>query len=333
MRFPVLITTDVHLVESPAAEYRWELFPWINQQIKEHGVKSVRILGDITDAKDNHSAALVNRVVAGIKSIECDDVKVLAGNHDWLKQGEEFFRFLNHIPGVEFITKPTEEQAYGKEALNCLYLPYSKNPSRDWANFDFSHYDYVFIHQTISGAIASNGEAMDGEPLPDLSAAGRVYSGDIHVPQRIKGVTYIGSPYHVHFGDDFKPRVLLLGRRGDETWLHMPSPRRVVVKVRHLRELRRVELQPGDQVKLRMVLKEEDKHSWARLKREAVTILEERGVVVHGTELSLDREAARWNPDELASTAYTPEELVKRYVETEELGGDAFEIAMEVISS
>lgn len=333
MRFPALITTDIHLTESQTTDYRWSLFPWINEQIHKYGVKAVRILGDITDAKDNHSAALVNRVVASVKSIECGDVKLLAGNHDWLKKGEEFFRFLNHIPGVEFMTKPTEEIAYGKQSLNCLYLPYSKNPAKEWADFDFSHYDFLFIHQTISGAIASNGEAMEGEALPDLSQAGQVYSGDIHVPQTIKGVTYIGSPYHVHFGDDFQPRVLLLEGPGRERWLHMPSPRRVVLKVRSLREIRKAELDPGDQVKLRLVLREEEKHSWSRLKREAVAILEDRGVLVHGTELALDRELVRWEEGATVATAYSNEELVRRYVESEDLGGAAFDIGMEIIES
>lgn len=332
MRYPCLITTDIHLTDHPSTEYRWKLFPWINKMIEEHGVKSVAILGDITDAKDNHSASLVNRVVSSIKSIQCPDITILAGNHDWLRKGEEFFRFLNHLEGVRFITKPTEiEVDQFKELI--LALPYSKTPGAEWSGWDMSHYDYVFLHQTIRGAIASNGQRMDGEGVPEMNPRIRCYSGDIHVPQTIGNLTYIGSPYHVHFGDNFEPRVLMLKRHGEERWLRMPSPRRIVLKVGSLQELRRADLDEGDQIKLRMELSEADKHAWSRLKREAVAILEDRGVIVHGAELLVQKSNRRVILGaEDARASYSPEELVYRFAEAEELGGDAYEAAMEVIS-
>lgn len=331
MRYPCLITTDIHLTDHPSTEYRWQLFPWINKMIEEHGIRSVAILGDVTDAKDNHSASLVNRVVSGIKSINCKDITILAGNHDWLRKGEEFFRFLNHLEGVRFITRPTEIEVDQFSELT-LWLPYSKTPGAEWSGWDMSHYDYVFLHQTIRGAIASNGQRMDGEGVPEMNPRICCYSGDIHVPQTIGNLTYIGSPYHVHFGDDFEPRVLLLRRQGKVEWLRMPSPRRVVVKAESLSDLRRVKINEGDQVKLRMTLSEGDKHAWSRLKREAVALLEDRGAIVHGAELMVQKSNRRiLIGAEADRIAYSPEELVYRFVTAEELGGDAFDAAMEVI--
>ena len=332
MKYPCLILTDIHLVDSPSTLYRWELFPWLNEQIKRHGVRSLRILGDITDAKDNHPASLVNRIVSSIRALQCDDIKILAGNHDWLLKGEEFFRFLNHIPGVQFMTSMTEDPtvAYGEMSL---FLPYTKTPAADWKDIDFAHYDYVFMHQTIKGARASNGQVMDGEALPQMPVRRKVYSGDIHVPQDIGGVTYIGSPYHVHFGDNFEPRVLLLERGGKETWLRMPSPRRVVLKVSSLKELERADLDPGDQVKLRMTLSAADKHAWSRIKREAVQMLDEREVVVHGVELLVDKAGELESAGAAVRATLSPPELLKRFVEHEELGADAYDAGMDVLES
>lgn len=289
------------------------------------------MLGDITDAKDNHPASLVNRIVSNIQALRCDDIKILPGNHDWLLKGNEFFRFLNYLPNVEFFTRPTEDHtvAYGEQ---CIFLPYTKTPAADWKDIDFGHYDYAFMHQTIKGARASNGQLMEGEDVPPMPVIRKVYSGDIHVPQDIGNTTYIGSPYHVHFGDNFAPRVLILERGGKERWIQMPSPRRIVLKAATLRELERADLDEGDQVKLRMTLSAADKHAWSRIKREAVAILEERGVIVHGVELLVDKNE---DPIErmLAHRTLSPSELVTQFVEREELGGDAYDAAMDIIES
>lgn len=333
MKYPCLITTDIHLTDHPATEYRWELFPWINEQIKRLGIRSVRILGDITDAKDNHSASLVNRVVSSIQAIHSDDVLILAGNHDWLLRGQEFFRFLDFLPNVRFVTRPLEDQSMAFRD-NIIYLPFTKTPAADWVDIDWGHYDYAFMHQTVGGAKASNGQIMDGEGVPTMGVRKRVYSGDIHVPQTLGNVTYIGSPYHVHFGDDFTPRVLVLDQGGRETWLQMPSPRRVVLRSPSLAHLRRQELDDGDQVKLRMVLAPSEKHSWARIKREATAILEDKGVLVHGVELEVDKETQGVERSEPGATAaLTPEEMLLRYVQREELGPDAYDAGMDVLEA
>ena len=333
MKYPCLVTTDLHLVDSPTTSYRWDLFPWINQQVVKYGVRSIRILGDITDAKDNHPASLVNRLVGSLQALHTDDLMILAGNHDWLLRGQEFFRFLNFLPGVRFITQPTEDAtvAYGD---SIIMLPFTKTPAKDWADIDWGHYDYAFMHQTVAGARASNGQVMEGEGVPPMGVRKRVYSGDIHVPQTIKGVTYIGSPYHVHFGDDFSPRVLLLDAGGKETWLQMPSPRRVVINVASLAELRRMELDEGDQVKLRMTLTLEEKHAWSRIKREAVAILEDKGAIVQGTELRLDKTTQGVDRDAARHHAtLTPADLVMRYVQRDELGGAVYDAGMDVLEA
>lgn len=329
MQYPALIVTDLHLTDDPSTEYRWGLFPWLNEQIKEHRVRSLLVLGDVTDAKDAHRSALVNRVVSAFSSLKIDDITILAGNHDWLKQGEEFFRFLNLLPNIKFITKPYED--FTKGGPLAYFLPYSKNPCKDWSGMDFSHYDLLFMHQTIKGAVASNGQEMDGEELPDFSGP-RVYSGDIHVPQTLGGLTYVGSPYHVHFGDNFKPRAILLDRSGVEHDLHFETIKRVVIKVGSLQELRRKRLRAGDQVKLRVELSEAEKHQWHRIRREAVEYLEESQVSVHGVELIVARANKRVEVGGRQGRALlSPQELITRFVDREELGANILDAALDIM--
>lgn len=310
------------------------MFPWLAKMIKEHRVKTLLILGDLTDAKDNHSAELVNQVVSSINSLPITDIRILTGNHDWLRKGHEFFKFLNMLPNVEFITRPTQDPD-----CDAYFLPYSKNPAADWAGL-FPHITdnrYVFMHQTIAGARASNGQVMDGEGLPDLSRyeGTTFYSGDIHVPQRINGIIYVGSPYHVHFGDSFKPRCLLLpGLDQAHVDLHFKTISRVVLDLSTLHDLRQAKLHPGDQVKVRVRLTESEKHEWAATRRAITNHLLESGVEVHGVELNLVKSTRRHLVGEAPTRArLTPQESILQFVDREALTPSAYDAAMSVIES
>lgn len=272
----------------------------------------------------------MNKVVASVRTLsQVARVLILAGNHDWLRRGHEFFKFLDGMPNVRFITEPWEDDDLKGEP--AMFLPHSKDPAGDWSKFDLSHYSYVFMHQTIKGAVASNGQRMDGENLPDLSAAGKVWSGDIHVPQVLGAVEYVGSPYAVHFGDKFKPRVVLLERVGAKPVdLHFETICRLAVKASNLADLKRQRLREGDQVKVSIELDESEKHDWSQIKREAAVYLRSRGVVVAGLDLKVRKNARRI----LAipgQTSYSPAEEVERFVRAEDLGGDLLDIGLDVV--
>lgn len=336
MQYPALLLADWHLTDNPRDEYRWALFPWLTRTCLEEKVKTLIVLGDLTDSKDNHSARLTNRVVEGFRDISnkglVRDVKVLAGNHDWLLGGQEFFRFLSVIPGVQYISAPCEDpDVTGQPAF---YLPYSRNPARDWKGLDLSHYKYVFMHQTLKGARSSNGQELEGEELPDMTGWGKIYSGDVHPPQVIGPLEYVGSPMHIHFGDRFVPRLVLLERGGRATDLHFPSISRVTVRAASARELERHEFRAGDQVKLRVALPEAEKHEWQRRRRECTEYLKAQGVEVAGVELVLEKSARRLRVapgNAAARPALPPADVVAAWARAEELTGDALDVALEVI--
>lgn len=343
MKYPILLASDLHLSSAPSSEYRWRLFDQLGKLQQQHSIATLVLLGDLTDAKDGHTAALVNRIVSTLATLPFEEVVILSGNHDWLKAGEEFFRFLNYFPTMQFITAPTLLPIVGKKwhSALTLFLPYSKTPAADWAALDRQLWDvdYVFMHQTIKGSIASNGQVMEGEELLDLSTVlstrTKVYSGDIHVPQTVGLVEYVGSPYHVHFGDKFKPRVVLLNGKGEAEDINLPNVQRLTVKVSSVSELRRVELRKGDHVKLRMELAESDKHAWLKIKREAVAVLEAAEVEVYGVELlvrkAARRVALRGDSGPITSRVRSLEDHLAAFVVAESLGGDALEAGLDIV--
>lgn len=331
MKLPCIIASDLHLTSNPADAYRWGLFAWLMKQAKREQAKTLLLLGDITDAKDYHSSTLVNCVVDAIDDMRqvFERVVILRGNHDYLRDGHMFFEFLNRLPGVEVITKPTEDI----DGELSMFLPFTRTPAKDWAGLDFSHYRYLFLHQTIAGAVASNGQKMDGETLPPLDA-GKVYSGDIHVPQIIGGVEYIGSPYHVHFGDRFKARCVVLEKNGNPVDLHFPSPARVMLDVdgdaKHIAEALGT-LQAGDQVKVRIALPEADKAQWRVLKATIEELCAATKIELAGVELRVQKEGGRVRPGDRPAAMFDPAEATYRFVDEHGLGAELLDIAMECI--
>ena len=340
MKLPALLIADLHLTASPRDEYRWALFPWLRRIVYEDKVKTLNILGDLSDAKDFHPSPLVNRIAQEMRLMvtECPNlaINMIPGNHEWMKQGEEFWRFLNHLGDgrIRYMTTPGEDPDVS--GPRAYFLPFTKTPNKDWANMNFEDYDYVFMHQTLRGSIASNGEAMPGEELPEdvLATARKVYSGDIHVPQVVGCVEYVGSPYHVHFGDDFKPRVVLLETNGRPVDLHMQSPRRVMLKVGASTDNPNLDilfLKQGDHVKLRVELGEADKHAWQSIRREWLALLKRCGVEVHGVELVVQKSRRRLAEGQRQRSSTHPADAVTRYVMAEELGATALDIALELL--
>lgn len=335
MKLPAILTSDPHFTASPRDEYRWGLWPWLADQSRIEGVKTVVICGDLTDAKDYHPASLTNRLVAAIAKLreQVDEIIIDLGNHDYLREGHAYFAFLNNIPGVTFITKPTEFML--DTGPTSLFLPHTKTPAQTWAGMDFSHYDYLFMHQTIKGSLSSNGTEMEGEELPDLRAAGKVWSGDIHVPQVIGPVEYIGSPYHVHFGDAFRPRCVLLDRRNRPVDLHFETISRLSLKIAGVDDLRRLKMRAGDQVQVKLVLAESEAHEWAARRRAVSDYLRRAEVQLHGIKLEVERSQTRRRmPGQALGPGLPqkrPEDVVIDFVRANDLGVEAVHAGLGVL--
>lgn len=340
MKLPAIITTDLHYTANPADEYRWGLFPWLREQAKVHGAKSVAILGDLTDAKDFHPATLVNRIVAEIHELAevVDQVYILCGNHDYLKDGHPFFSFLCAIPGVIFINSILSET---DDDLPVLWLPHSKNPSKDWAGFkDLSWYSHIFMHQTMSGSVASNGQEMEGEGVEKLDwfKAGadlpEILSGDIHVPQKLGLVEYVGSPYPVHFGDKFDARCILMRKDKTRKNLYFDTigrPSFVVDDINQLFEISEGGLvKAGDQAKFKVVLPQSEQHEWPRWRTLIEGFCRSHKVELCGLRLEINKSRRRLKASK-SSKALSPEEVLVEFVHNEGLTADALEAGLEVL--
>jgi len=257
-----LLTTDLHLSEKSEDQYRFDLFPWI---IDNYGnkINTVFITGDLTDRKNFHADWFVNKVVDCIRSLAKHfDVYLLCGNHDYdVDPTQPFFGFLGKYKRVTYISQPTIYQ-------NILFLPHSRKPGEDWTILSKSktkNLNAIFMHQTFRGSVSESGRVLEGISSRRFQRFGcPIFSGDIHVPQQLGPITYIGCPYHIHYGDKFEPRVLLLNRRFETQNAQFPAPRKFMLDLNHWNELKKMrrKLQSGDRAKVRIHLPRSEFSNW-----------------------------------------------------------------------
>ncbi len=288
-----LLVSDTHFTNNPRDAYRWGLFSWLREAIPKHSVKYLFLLGDLCEEKDRHPAQLVNKVVDELllvyKQTGLTEIYIIRGNHDGLDPNTSFFKFLGKYPCIKFIETPFAAPFCDREVL---MLPHTTTPAEAWKNVEMERADYIFMHATVKGAVSESGIQLDGIPAGLLATAHRakIYSGDVHVPQKVKlgrvEVEYVGAPYPVKFGDKFEPRAILIENFRTSRSIAIPSIRRQTITITPKdAEIPLDALRQGDQIKIRIRLTPSEYGDWARLKKQVVSICAEAKVELCGLEL------------------------------------------------
>lgn len=309
-----LITSDLHLTDRPKDAYRFGIFKWLVSQQAKWKPKATFILGDLTDKKDKHPAALVRQIVDGLLDL-APPVFILKGNHDYLDPECPFFDFLNYIEGLRFITQP-ESPTEG-----VFMLPHCGGQQEfDAACRLIPSRSGVMLHQTIDGAVAEYGTRLSGLSASLVSAVQPrwVWAGDVHKPQQLGTVSYVGAPYTVRFGDDYDPRVIYVSRTDQSRDLYFDCPRKWVLKVGGPEDITANEdLRAGDQVKIEVVLTREELCEWQTCRRQVLQACERAGLEVFGVTLTAPSPAS--TPSKAVDIGVTPEEMLIAFCKREKV--------------
>jgi Calcineurin-like phosphoesterase len=277
---PLLITSDTHFSDNPRDEFRFALFAWLAKHQELYKVDGTLILGDLCQEKDRHSSLLVNKIVKGLELLK-PPIYILTGNHDGINLENPFFKFVNAIPGIKFFTEPTL-----LENLKIVMIPYQTSQAAFTAACRMIPQGWgVCIHNTITGAIAETGSPMTGFSASLIAQkAAWCLAGDVHKPQSVGPVTYVGSPYAIRFGDVFTPRVLLLDS-GKETNLYFPAPKKLSLNIRDVSEIPK--LTKGDQVKVTLELTRSEAVEWSNHKKAIIDHCKHHNIEIFGMECKI----------------------------------------------
>lgn len=308
-----LITADLHLSEQPVNSYRIDFLK--NQLPKlliKHKIERLIIAGDLTELKDHHSGWLTHHMVEGMaKLADMVEVVVVEGNHDFIDIEYPFFRFMELLGteyGIRWIRQPTE--------LNgLLLLPHTSDYKHDWLNtpIQYSRSKLIVTHNTFDGASSERGSKLKGIPLsvlPNLP----IISGDVHQPQRLKNLQYVGPPYTVYFGDDYDPRVFIIDDRWQISSHPTNTPRKRQLDLDYpIKASEFAGCQPGDIIKLRIAITTKEAPEWSRIRDDARSLAAKKGFHIFAVQPLVRN--IKWHSASKAATGQlkSDEQLIKEY--------------------
>lgn len=325
------IISDLHLTDKKADEFKWKVFPWIQEVIEEHAFDDLFIMGDLFDKKDRHPAELVNRLVQELRPIrKIVPITILMGNHDYFKPDHPFLQFIDDLPNITFITQPVEYKG-------ALWLPHERNPEEAWKDIDIINQETIFLHQSIIGSITSNyfelNHGISSTYFKDSKAS--IYSGDIHVPQVVGNVTYIGTPYPVAFGDHYTPRAVLL-RDGGMDSVTMKTIQKLSISIEHPDELENWKIYKGDQAIVKVTLPESDLHNWIKYRNQVKAYFKDIGADLHDLKLKkIESAKDKTKPgtkDSQTILTWDKEDVLKKFATSEKLSKESLAIGMELLN-
>lgn len=324
----VLVTSDWHLNGKLRDRYRHD---WVRdelpQLIVKHKVYDILMLGDLTDDFDNHPASLVNDIIDLLVAATAPSDNIpwqrrlylMRGNHDYVDPTTPFFKFTKRVPGITWINSPCVYEL--DDIGSALFLPHTRDYKEDWKRFgnDFKRADICFAHNTFDGTISESGAQLSGIPPSVFPSDLMVISGDIHKRQDVGNITYVGSPYTVDFGDDFKPRVLLLAD-GKVKSIACSGPQKRLIAPKDDGDLRRALKEAGasgDIVKLRITVGKSEQENWGTIKRLIAEEALNMGVRLHSIEPVMPeaiKAASKYRAK--AGKPKRDDEVVKEYCKT-----------------
>lgn len=290
----ILVTADTHWTSNPRDSYRHNFPKWLAEQAHKLKARAIIILGDLTEQKDEHGAWLVNKVVEHIYSwtFVCP-VVIVRGNHDGPRADNPFWSFLGKFDRVHWVQNPTDlAHVDWGECLDqlgeALLLPSTNNYKRDWEKFKLSKYDFILTHNTFERSDMGQGPLSRGIPLDIFTNDQVVLSGDIHIPQDVGPVKYVGAPYTVDFGDDYDPRILMIsGTRAGVgfvlTSMEVSGPQKRLVTLMDIAELKKrvPDIVRGDILKVRVALAADERVKWPEMQDQVRVWGEKQGYIVH----------------------------------------------------
>jgi hypothetical protein len=288
------------------------------------------ILGDLTDEKDYHSSHLVNRLVSALAALarEGIGIHILMGNHDYAEGSKPFFSFISELPRCFFYS---QQRMVEIGNVRWAFFPHSREPV--WADRKYMQeigIDYVGCHQVFSGAVSESGRELAGVGARALEGVGKVWAGDIHVPQQVGVVEYVGSPYPIHFGDSFEPRVVMLD--GGRHWsLYPETIRKLVLRIRDPDEIEEMpEWRAGDQVKVVVSLRRADFSRWDVYRQAIRTICKRNELDLCGIELQ-ERRRERLKLANDTDVPRAPADQFEAYVEAQRVDPSDAEVGRTML--
>ncbi len=329
-----LLLADLHLDSNPLTEYRWEIFSKIKSL--SSSIKEIIILGDLTEKKDNHNSLLVNRLTKSLVDLSnMYKITILKGNHDYIDENQPFFNYLSNIPGINFIDITTIANLVSDN--HALFIPNIKEDAEKWITRLLQEVTTetknIFLHQAIANSVSNDGfrlkKGIDVSIFNNLDTNINVFSGDIHIPQKIGRVEYIGAPYNIYFGDNYTGRCILLNEDNTYQDIYFDFLKRHFLKVENYLDIFNYDFNKQDQAKVIVYLNQADYYKWETIKTEIVNFFQKKEVTLVSLEMKPKEETSA--KQEIVKKDLNNFEVIDTFGERENLDIKYIDYAKEII--
>jgi calcineurin-like phosphoesterase family protein len=197
------------------------LIPKLEEIVEEGDI--IVHLGDLFDNRNVIPINLLNFAMDQVERIsKIAPLHIIVGNHDcWSRSTDEIntIRPFKYIPNVSIYDKVSVLDYNG---LKFLLMPYYEKKSEQIKHLNENkHCDYVLCHSDLNGAkmhLTSTGHKNhDMIGVDEFKGFKGVYSGHIHLVQRQKNFTFIGSNFQMDRNDYGDQKGIFVINTDDES--------------------------------------------------------------------------------------------------------------------
>ena len=251
----MIIFSDLHL-STKTRDVALEVLRRIPQECRRLGENHVAFLGDFFEVRHVIQLALLieaRDIMSTWDEFGIDLVDILPGNHDMFNiEGRNALEVFDGIPGCRVHTHPTW-------TADGLWIPFRHTQQEIQEALELERPGdeppICFAHASVKGAMMNNHLAnSDGIPDDMFKRAGfkRVFLGHYHKHQTVrKGMSYIGSPYQVTYGEAGQPKGFMTwdGKRAEfHEWSVGPKHHKLVIDADHPAEIQLPNVEDGDKL-------------------------------------------------------------------------------------
>lgn len=211
----IWILSDTHFGKSTNNTDKWlnmmidYFYNWFIPLLKQHKKPNDKLffLGDLYDNRTSLNLKVLNAVVKLFEDLsKIIEIHTLIGNHDaWGMTSEE-------ITSVATIRNISNVFVYDKETIlnmdnkSILMMPWThgKNAEKEILE-KYTGTDLLFCHSDLNGCrtqlYPTRPHSKTILDVNDFNGFDRVYSGHIHIVQKINNFQFVGTPYHLDRND------------------------------------------------------------------------------------------------------------------------------------
>lgn len=201
------------------------LVPTLENKVKDGDI--IIHLGDLFDNRNVIPINLLNFAMDQVEKIsKIAPLHIIIGNHDcWSRSSDEIntVRPFKYIPNVNVYDKVSVLNYMNKK---LLLMPYIEKKEKQ-IEFINKHKDceYLFCHSDLNGAkmhlTSVSHKNLDKIDVNEFNGFRGVYSGHIHLVQRNKNFTFVGSNFQMDRNDydDQKGLFIIDIETGEEEFI------------------------------------------------------------------------------------------------------------------